>query len=62
MSFERFARSQSFSDIPMGVVVKKIVEAIKTKLGRQPVFLIDEVAEMWSVEQETEIAIQRFIR
>jgi hypothetical protein len=64
MSFERFVSSQSYySDIPMVLIVSTIVKAIKTKLERQPIFLIDEVAEMWSVKpQQTEIAVQEFMR
>jgi hypothetical protein len=52
-----------YSDSPLEVVISTIVGVIKTKLERQPVFLIDEVAQMWSYNPvETVNVVQAFMR
>jgi hypothetical protein len=63
MSFEVFVDIHKSSDLSLTFVISTIVEAIKTKLERQPVFLIDEVAKMWSTNPvETVNVVQAFMR
>jgi hypothetical protein len=63
MSFEDFVDTHNSSDLSLKFVISTIVEAIKTKLKRKPVFLIDEVAKMWSNKPvETVNVVQAFMR